>query len=98
MPTPSSSSSETLKKLTDRGYDITLAEDYIHWAKTGADICDIKGVLWRMMELDHQLGTIAREAIKKWPATDDLTLLADLQTQAVEEVLATLKANQCKCG
>ena len=92
----------TIKTLQDRGYNVIQVKNYFEWALSAASTCDIRNVLWRMMEMDHLLGEVAQSALKGSHTIpklgEHLRLLADLQNEAVTEVLATLKAKQCKCG
>ena len=84
--------------ITSRHFKLRLDD-----ALAAAEKCDIEGVLIGMMGVEEELEEMDRHMENMGiPRDEDATavrrLAYNLGGKAVEEVLATLKAKQCKCG
>ena len=97
---------ENIKHLRDRGYSTSEMEADLSFAKEAAEWCRIEDVLKWTMNVESSFSFLYPLIYKRRsedPSPNvhfnkDYEALFDLKGQVIAEILATLKAKQCKCG
>ena len=95
-----------LDEVTSRGYKVGYLHENLQLLQEAADHCNIKDVLLYSKGVGRAIAFLSLQTWSVPPegpsqsnfSSDDRALLNTLDDRATEEVLATLKAKQCKCG
>jgi hypothetical protein len=100
MATKDKTAAELLDEVARRGYSVGYLHETMQMLQEAADWCNIKDVLTWHKDVGRGIASLSLQSWEKPPgeAGDDRALLYALDDKLTEEVLATLKAKQCKCG
>ena len=100
MAKPRAFTNAGLKELGVRGYNVQQADAFLEMTVNSAAQCDIGNVLLALLETSRAIDKLGTEVLqkRKYAATDETLLVAQAHQDTLVEVLATLKAKQCRCG
>ena len=95
-----------LDEVASRGYKVGYLHENFQLLKEAADYCNIKDVLMYSKDVGRAIAFLSLQTWSVPPqgpsqskfSSDDRALLNTLDERLTEEVLATLRAKQCKCG
>ena len=93
----------TVEKLTLAGVRTVEFRNTLAMAVQEAESCDIGALLVEMMAIDEEVSLIHRqldqiELRQHADVSAARHMTFDLADQSIEEIMAILKAKQCKCG